>query len=370
MSKVWRIRPSSAARVVACPGSVQICADAPAYMDEDGDNEIREEGTACHWHAHGLAIGNPAPVGAVAPNGVAITQEMQEGAELYLRAVGDWGAQQVYFETPLAIADVADCGGTPDAFALTRHVDGAPLINVGDLKFGFRTVDVWPNFQLIAYGVGVARYFYVDPANCWYRFMIAQPRRWHAQGRVRSALVHGSQVMPYLQTLQAAVHAAMQPNAPLVPGTHCDYCVGRARCGALRDKVSGTYVAPPHDLALPEAEAELQFLRRHRRLVDAYVSGLEAQVEHALRNGARSQRYELVRKTGRRAWSAADVGKISALAKLMGVNLEKPTELITPTQALDLLPAEIVNMYSSREQGALTLMEQDASRWDAIFGKK
>ena len=353
-------RPSSLARLISCPGSLRACAMAPAWMDEAGDNFVRDEGTACHHFAHQTAIGALPSLGDVAPNGIAFDTDMRDAVALYLGTIDSYKLAHPYYEQTIAIPGVGS--GTPDLVGF----DGSCTIYIADLKYGYRTVDVWPNYQLIAYAMGAAQWFGLPLAKCKFHFAIVQPRRWHTAGPVRSAMVTGAQMLPYVEEIHSAVAAANQANAPLTPGKHCDYCPARAMCPALRQTVTDTVCAMPEALPFEYAELELQFLRKHSEHVNAYISGLEAQIEHGLRAGKRSKHFEMRAKNGSKVWANPDV--IRVLAQLSGVKIDKQPELITPTQAIKAgVPAELVNMYSTRTPGKVTLENVDPSRWSRIF---
>lgn len=77
------LAPSGAERWVNCTGSVELCRQFP----ERDDSPAAREGEAAHWVASEALSGRSVAVGALAPNGTAITAEMIEGAELYVSAI-------------------------------------------------------------------------------------------------------------------------------------------------------------------------------------------------------------------------------------------------------------------------------------------
>lgn len=363
----WRIRPSSLARIVACPASLQVSDGAPSYMDDEyTDNTTREEGTACHWLAHQNALGVTVPAGTLAPNEVEVDGAMQAASDLYLANINKWQSPQVSFEVPLQVPLIPNCSGTPDAAALGI----GNTVHVADLKYGFKVVDVWPNYQLAAYGIAKAAAHGLPLEACTYHLTIVQPRRWHRAGPVQSALVGGAEMLKVVQQAASAAQEALGPNPAYRPGTHCKHCPGRTRCKALRDgEVVDNLFVDPHDLPFEAAEQELAFLERRAGMLDAYISGLRQQVEHGLRNGQRSSKYELRKQSGALEWIPGTEAQVRALASLCKVNVDKPADLITPTQARDKLGEQIVNIYSRRKPGASKLVPVDAEIWKRIFNK-
>lgn len=359
-------RPSALSRIIACPGSLRACAQSPEWMDEYSDNTVREEGTACHHFAYLMCRGQSAKLGDVAPNGVAYDADMQSAAEMYMRAIDETrqGAQ-VFLEVTLPVPGVGS--GTPDAYAIV-FIAGRWHVFIWDLKYGFRVVESWPNPQLIAYAMAVCEAHGLQFEECEFHFCIVQPRRWHVAGYVRNHIASGREVLRHALQIIAAVQLAKSEAPPLQPGKHCEWCPGRAECKALRADVLETVVAMPEALPFHAAESELLFLRQYQAKLAAYVSGLEIQIEHGLKTGARSTKFEMRRSQGRRVWN--DPAKARILAQLLGVNIEKKPDLITPKQAFDAgMPADLVNLYSGREAGKVTLEIADASKWAKVFGK-
>ena len=78
MSEHAFLAPSSAFRWVHCAAAPSMEA---AYPELEPSPESLE-GTAAHWVVQMLLQGTPVSLGTQAPNGVAVTEEMLEGAEL------------------------------------------------------------------------------------------------------------------------------------------------------------------------------------------------------------------------------------------------------------------------------------------------
>ena len=363
-----KARPSGLARIIACPGSLRACANAPAWMDDEGDNTVREEGTACHHFAHqSITTGTKFKYGDKAPNGYEYDADMEKAIAEYRQYLDTWpehhSVTQAFLEQTLPIPGVGE--GTPDAQGLGTH-QGQHCIYIADLKYGYRIVEAFPNYQLIAYLMGIAVWYGLSIADIWACFTIVQPRRWHRAGTTRTWYVHGSQLQPYIDLIINAVSLSMQDNTPLKPGKHCSYCPARAQCTAARDIALGVTIAMPEEIPLDFAEQEMVFLQRYIDVASAYMDGLRAQIEHDIRAGKRATRFEITRKQGRKVWSAPDQARV--IANLMGVNIESKPELITPTQAITAgIPAAVVNMFSKREPGKTELTPIDASKWAAIF---
>lgn len=80
------LAPSSAGCWVVCPGARAIRQAFP----EEGDTAAAMEGTAAHWVFEQMLAAkrvDAVSAGDVAPNGVEVTEEMIDGAELFCDVV-------------------------------------------------------------------------------------------------------------------------------------------------------------------------------------------------------------------------------------------------------------------------------------------
>jgi hypothetical protein len=74
--------------------------------------------------------------------------------------------------------------------------------------------------------------------------------------------------------------------------------------------------------------------------------------------------------TGRQQWKVP-VAEVIALSQVMGVELCKSVDTITPAQARKAgLPEEIVNMYSERQSGEKKLVPFNDVKIAATFGQQ
>src|SRR5574337_1579521 len=83
MSQHAIVAPSSAARVVQCPGSLRAEQRYPEVEPGSG----AAEGEAAHWVLQQMSGGTIPAIGTLAPNGVAVTDEMLDGAQLAIDTV-------------------------------------------------------------------------------------------------------------------------------------------------------------------------------------------------------------------------------------------------------------------------------------------
>ncbi len=374
MGKVHaRLMPSAAAATVQCHGSVVMREQFP----DEGDTEAAREGEAAHWVVEEMIEGVIVPVGTAAPNGVVVTPEMIKGGNMVVadmqEQLGPNWRQMVAVEQTLP-ADPAlhpECFGTPDAFAV--RVDRTTLF-VWDYKFGFGPVNAAGNWQLIAYFALLLHFLNLANDQAWtVRFAVVQPRDYLSGERgVKAWTVNAAQLRAEVNILGNAFRQALGPNPRLRVGPECRYCSARGRCPELLRaglaEAEWGMRAQPHDLQPQGLGLELAMLDRALEILKALRTGLEAEAEAMIMGGAQVPGYALGRGDGRVVWTKK-ANEVINTGKLLGYNLAKPPEAITPKQALDLgMPAEVVNQWSESKPGALKLVPESASEAAKAFG--
>src|SRR5574340_983945 len=318
--------PSGLARVVACPGSYNLIRNARGAgltLDED-DTDASREGTAAHEVAGRLVQdGELMQVGQLTSNGVAVTEEMVEGAQLYAEAVA-------------------------------RYPGG----------------DAFENWQLIAYAIGrMPKYL----PSVRVVLQIIQPRSYHRDGPVREWIINGHELRDYAQVLHAACTKAEQPDAQCNAGPQCYECPARHVCeAALHMEQSALYLSGstiPLDASVEAKAVRLHQIRRALDHLAQMESGITEDLAAAVQRGINVPGFTLKAGSGREKWTR-DVWEVVALGAAMGVDLSKPG-CITPNQARKAgLSPDIVAAYSERSAGEVKLVEDDGRMLRRIFGKE
>lgn len=158
-----------------------------------------------------------------------------------------------------------------------------------------------PNPQLNIYGAAALETFSLAADFKRVRTVIIQPRLDHISERVQTV----EEIAAFVSEVKAAVTAAEQPDAPLVPSTKaCKFCRAKATCKALRDEAISAFedvteptTAPDDDLATAMSKVDL---------IEGWIKGIRAEVERRLLSGAPVPGYKLVQgKRGHRKWSSA-----------------------------------------------------------------
>ena len=348
--------PSGCAETVACALWPTMNA---LYPQEETQDSM--EGTAAHWVGAELHAGRMVAEGRIAPNGVMLTEEIIESGQALADALQGpgWSVEEpVGDRTSLS-------WGTPDAKRLSPR-----LLEVKDLKHGFLPVDPYEWWQ----GIDYARLYLkqldiIDrPDEMRVEFEVIQPRTYGRGGGVwRTTL---SELKPYFARIEAAHAAALEPQPVASTGPQCDYCPGRHACPTLQ--MSALRIAhhrgesPPMELSDQALGREAITLRRSIKLMQARLTGLEADAESRLRNGRPVAFHALVPSTGREAWTATDA-EIVAVGDAMGVQLGK-VKALTPAQARKAgMPDDVVAAMSHRPSTGMKLVEDDGRAAAKVF---
>lgn len=332
------------------------------------------EGDAAHW-----CNVQPVPpaIDSRAPNGVAVTQEMLQGRELWLSVTDEpgWCEQQETYLSGKSIHDALN-GGSPDKWVF----GGAPpmLLTVFDYKFGFGQVEVFENWQLINYGALICEYLSraagVSDLEIAVRFVIVQPRGYHRDGPVREwKLPQAALLRGYWNQLRHAATLATSPeHVRGTVGEHCKHCPGRHACDALQRNTliaidqAGSSV--PLEMSPDAIGYELRTVRRALRLMEARETGLLEQARSLMMSGVRIPRLMLQESKTRERWTQPPEA-IAKIGEAFGLTLAKQ-EVVTPAQARAAgMPAEIVAALAEAPNGALNVVEDDGSSTRKLFGK-
>jgi hypothetical protein len=347
--------PSSMYLTVACPGWKKQSLLVPP----EGETEASREGDAGHWVAAMAAIhgGDYIPRTCPAPNGVEITEEMLDGAALWLEALEGYPAR---IETPVQITRIhpTKCWGTPDA---RQWAAPSKILRAADYKFGHGFVDEFENWQMLGYMVGMADELGIfDDPEVRYEMTVVQPRYYNGKP-IRTWTIMGEGLKHYAQRMRYAVEEAESPNPRVISGTHCTYCPARATCGTYRKTIMNAVDfagrADPMAATPEDVGRELKLVQEFIKRLEARETGLAALAEGMIRRGDRVPYFSMTQTEGRLAWTM-DLEVVEMTARLNGKSVWAPPKPITPTQAIQrkILADKIVNEYAARPHGAFKLV--------------
>jgi len=358
--------PSAMHRLVGCAGSHHLSKLYP----EREDSPEAMEGTAAHWVCAELLHGRRVEVGTLTPNGIAVTEDMIEGAEMYVDTVPEELIKVCHIEEPIDIPRIhPDCFGTPDLWHYTKQT-----IHVTDYKFGHSYVEVSENMQLIAYAAGILDYLNVDDQHTFVNFTIVQPRCFHRDGPVRSWSCRASDLRAQINFMNMAVSKVLLGKGDCTPGAWCNHCPATHACEALQKSTQAAFdfIASPVPSEMP-IEVKGRYLAKVQQamtMLKAIEGGLEEELEAAIRSGSSVPGYELRPGQGRVNWNKPGA-EIAALGDMFGVDFRKEA-FVTPTQAKALLKKNgvdesVISAYSERKSGELKLVKSDMHKLKQVF---
>ncbi len=349
--------PSSAARRVACAGSRAMEA---LYPEDNSPSAI--EGTAAHWVAMKVLKKETVCLGEKTENGEIVTAEMIEGAALYAdciseRVQSDGILPDTFLtEIPLTMSEVHPLAwGTADCVAF----GGGIGLHIWDYKFGHKYVPVYKNWQLIYYAIGACETFKIRPAKI--TLWIVQPRYFGSEGKIRKWELSFNELEYYKGQLIVVETEAMMEKPKLSPSSECLYCTARHACPALQSTTLNiadfSKTLSHDDLTSAQVGKELRFLLDVQELLKARITGLSHLAENMMSSGQRVPYFLLKPGRGSTVWRKS-VTEILELAKLYGIDVQKPMDLVTPKQAVDKgLPEFILKEYAEFRPGELKLTE-------------
>jgi len=383
-----RVAPSSLALTVACNASLTLQEQVPPSPP----TEEELEGDAAHAVTRSFGDGHPWAVGdtfTLSKSGARewrVDADMVEGAQMFLRAMGGYHSALRVEDGVSCEAIHPTCFGTPDAwryFAAGEYVssvdDWVPdhswaVLRLGDYKYGYRFVDEFENFQLIAYAVGIlSRLGVTGYDKVIVEFIIVQPRCFAQTAPVRIWRVAFDQLRALINIAYSAAEAALGPNPIATTGAHCMDCRARHACNTLR-YASSTIVSfsgaaqgfTPDPISMG---VELRMLREAMKQLEARETGLAQQVESLLRSGAAVPLWTLKPGNAPYAWNEGTTpAALAATMDLFGIDIRKPPEVKTPRQVIDMgVDEAVVAEYATRQKPKMYLKLDTGSQARKIF---
>ena len=380
------IPPSGAHRHGApggCTGSVLMQQQFP----EIEESQDAKDGTASHEIAtlliHAGARGHkylPSDIiGQAAINGVIFTDEMFEAAEIYandiinvMRETAVFGGPQFRIEQRVTAPRIHELSfGTPDASIYDRKKGNLFL---WDYKFGFDKVEVFENWQLITYTCGLLEELEINGITDQYikvHLRIVQPRAFQRDGIVREWIIQASDLRSYFNILHGNAAEALGPNPICRSGSHCKNCSARHACDTALTAGFKLYevATKPTPIELsPEAlGVQYAIVKRAYKQLEYLESGLAEQAKGLIRSGANVPGWMLEQGVGREKW-IKPIPEVVALGDMMGHDLRKPADVITPNQARKTgLDGDLVTAYTESPRTGLKLVPDDTNKAKQVF---
>lgn len=329
---------SSAARVIACPGSVKLCAKMPPKPS----SSYADEGTLLHNAIAEVLLTEPDVTLAEARQSVLgmYLREATLTPELYderitpaLDAIDEIDPTA---ELDYAVEQTVDFGDyLPGVFGsvdLIGRIGGKAIVL--DWKFGSGVpVSAEKNAQLMFYAAAAMR---TPAAQAFFEYaeeielIIVQPTmdpvvsRW-ATTRERIA--------QFERELKQAVTASEQDDAPLIMGDHCRWCAAKPICPQMNGAVDRALRTQMQEL---QPETIAHYLQQ-ADLLEPWIADLRALALRMQESGVKVPGHKLVAKRGQRKW--ADEKKATLALLDAGLTQSEVVEktLVSPAKAEALL---------------------------------
>ena len=319
-------------------------------------------------------------VGKTAENGIIFNDEMFEAAELYandvgevMRSIGVFGGPNFGVEQRIKIPKIHELSeGTPDMWLFDKKTGH---LYIWDYKFGFDLVEVFENWQLINYVAGILEMLEITSLideHIIVHMRIAQPRGHHPKGIIREWIVKASDLRGHFNILSANAHIALSGDAVCRSGPHCKNCHPRYACHTGLQAGMSLYelsmMPTPSELSPQALGTQLLIIRRAIKQLEYLDTGLSTLVEHSVRSGQNIPGWIVEPKTGNNAWNKP-TAEVIAMGDLMKVDLRKPDNVITPTQALNKgLNEAVIKEYSKRPNAGVKIVPDNENKTRQHFG--
>jgi len=265
----------------------------------DTEIDAAREGTCAAWVAECIINGDATCaddlVGKTHENGWFVDQTMADNVQPYVKMLQARSAG-VQAEVRISFDNVQ---GTLDALS----VDGTTLY-IDDLKYGYGIVEPYLNKQLLCYMAGILDQYKGTVTNV--QLGIYQPRAIHPDGIYRTWDLNFELAEGYVNWIRELA-AAVSDASTAHPGPHCMHCLRAHDCVALTHSVYDMW-EPVNangltDATGPELSDELKFLHRLRDILEARVTGLEADIEGRLSRNEFVPGWAMAEKTGKRMFT-------------------------------------------------------------------
>lgn len=393
------LAPSSAPQWANCSGSVMANAHAP-----DFEAPRTRAGTASHWVVS-EALENWKKNGvnaccandwhdSLSPEGVAIDDEMCEGAQMFLDNAAEIIERHdclhlILVEQAVRMPHIHPKNyGTLDLgipllnFDTTGRVSSGKIYMI-DYKFGHRQNKAFANYQLLDYLQGLVDMFRIDGEAEQFiqvEFQIVQPFNYHSGDKVDTWTESLANLRGYTNQMIAKAAEAFE-NPSFSSGPWCRDCKAIHRCQtaqkgnySLIDYVNDPCVI--FNMNGSDLATERGILEQGLVTTKARLEALEEELKHRLGKGeAKDSGLLLESAFGNIAWDVPEAQAI-ALAGMFKVDA-KTTSILTPAQTIQKASKEMkpllkkaMKSVSSRPPRGLKLIEAKDSFTARAFTTK
>ncbi len=357
---------SSASRVIACPGSVALCATMPS----DEGSAYANEGSLLHEAIATVLDTACAPEDCIGQTfkDMVLTQDLVDRMlQSALDLLAEYDPKNDLEYVTEVVVNFGDyLPGVFGSSDILGKLDGRAVIL--DWKFGDGVmVEAEENQQLMFYAAAAMRtpgcewaFADSDEIEC----VIIQPPF------IKTWTTTKSRIREFERELARAVRASALPNAPLALGDHCRWCVAKPVCPLKTGHVDRVRLASLQAIDADKLAAWLEAAEG----VEDFLTSCRALAHQMLEKGVEVPGFKLVAKRAMRHWADPTTAK----ARLMELGLTETdvtkTELLSVAQSekvlkkhkLDL-PADMVVSVSS---GTTLAPESDPRPAVAMLGRQ
>lgn len=369
---------SSSHRWMECPGSIRLADPLP----DDETSIYAAEGTVAHEIGETcLREGEPATahIGETHEQDgfeIEVDQEMVGAVQEYVDYVRGQGFDPEHeghflehrfnlapLDPPRPMFGTADC---------TLWDEESGTLEIIDYKHGRGvTVDAVGNPQLRYYALGAVLELNVKPDLI--RMTIVQPRGHHEDGTIRSDEITFEELIQFKKELWQAAEATTDPDAPLNPGDHCQFCKARAICPAQRDLAMevaktdfDTYTPPSPDSLTTEEMVKVLAVSSN---LQSWLKDVEKHAISLLDRGEEVPGFKLVEGRSNRQWVDEEAADKYLRGKGLKVDERAPRKFVSPYAAEKALKkaglldsAQKLEELIEKPQGKPTLAPVDDKR--------
>ena len=384
------IIPPSSAHIWGAPNGCTGWVGMSQRYPEETETPEAAEGTASH-EVGARMIESAARAGnwinptdgtdyGSAENGILITEEMVEAAQMYaddvatvMREIAVFGGGNFNVEQHIKAPSIHDLSeGTPDMWLFNPKKG---KLYIWDYKYGYGIVEIYENWQLLNYLSGIIdelkRRGVVNDQTITVHMRIIQPRAFHLEGPIREWVINAAELRGYFNILSDNAHTSLSDKATTRSGSHCKHCTARHACptalkaGVQLYEVAGQPI--PVELPLDALGVQLAIVQRAIKQLEYVESGLSEIVKGLIKSGKNVPGYMLAQGVGREKWTKP-TSEILSMGTMMGHDLKKPDEACTPNQARNKgIDGAVIMAYSQKPNTGLKLMPDNGNKAKRMF---
>ena len=366
------ISPNKMARIVNCPGSVNLCRKFSSLLPSD--NDWARQGVLANWLAkqnlvNGLGCWrflNKSPI-----NDQIVDREMIVNISNYCQII-----KNIVINSPISHTNVmvveqrqeikkgefAGFAGISDFM----HYDAKTCrLTIIDLNYGFTHAKVLENWKLLSYVwlfINVHPYLHIDSVNLG----IYQPRIVMQDGNYRTwDVTFGDLEKVYFPKIEESLRSCQSLTSTTKTGEHCYHCCAMIECEnnlkTCLKVIDLTQVQSAKELTGGQLSDQLKLFRFGSGILKKRLQVIEATTEHRLKNGKHVPGYTLGMSNGNRYWDISDENAAR-------IGIPKTQKLMTPRQVeKDGFSQELFDKYVKIRR-SIKLMEVNMDKISQQLG--